>query len=273
MRSGWVLVAVALAACGGDAPGRASARAGGEGAPVDGDEVTVFAAASLTEPFREAADSFRTAEGGRRVLLGLAGSQSLAAQLLSGAPADVFASADPVQMERVRDGGRVDGRPVVFAETGLAIAVERGNPREIRRLSDLARPGLAVVLGAPEVPVGRYARRALEAAGVKVRPVSLETDVKQVLAKVSLGEADAGIVYRSDVLAADGSVTGVELRPEVDQRARYRIAVVADGSDPRAGRRFVEFLRSPSGTQILRSHGFEVPGAGRRKPTPETERR
>lgn len=263
MRTGWVLLALALAACAGEAPEGAQG-AGRERAPRGGDEVTVFAAASLTEAFREVADSFRVAEPGSRVLLNLAGSQGLAAQLLAGAPGDVFASANAVQMRRVRDAGLVRCGPAVFAENGLSIVVERGNPHGIEGLPDLARSGLAVVLAAPEVPVGRYARRALDEAGVEVRPVSLETDVKQVLAKVMLGEADAGIVYGTDVLAAEKDVTGVPLRPEVDRRARYRVAVVEGGSNPRGGRRFIQFLRSDPGARILGSHGFDVPERGSR---------
>lgn len=253
-------VAALVVACGGRAPAGSSDRESGSGG-AEGGEVTVFAAASLTEAFRDAARAFRETDGGRRVVLNLAGSQALAAQIVAGAPADLFASADAAQMKRVGGEGLLAARPVVFAENGLALVTEPGNPRRIEGLADLARPRLAVVLAAPEVPVGGYARAALEEADVRVEPVSLEMDVKQVLAKVALGEADAGIVYRSDVRAAGAAVRGVELPSRVDQRALYRIGVLTAAARPDGARRFVAFLRSPSGRRILRSHGFEVPGA------------
>lgn len=238
-----------------EAPGGRSVRGGGGATPG---EITVFAAASLTESFRDLAAAFDSVGGGARVLLNLAGSQELAAQILAGAPADVYASANAAQMDRVADAELLSGPPEVFAENRLAIVTEPGNPKGIHGLADLARPGLEVVLAAPDVPVGRYAREALAEAGVDVHPVSLETDVKQVLAKVVLGEADAGIVYRTDVLEAGrDAVTGIPLPAGIDVRAGYRVAVLGGAPHPAAARAFVSFLRSPRGGQILREHGFD----------------
>lgn len=247
------LAAAALAgACGG------GDRNGGDGAGrVDG--VTVFAAASLTEAFRDLAADFERRHPGRPVTLNLAGSQVLAGQILQGAPADVFASADSVQMRRVARAGLVEGSPRVFALNELVIAVAEGNPLEIRGPADLARDGVLSVLAAPEVPAGRYARRALDAAGVEPRPASLETDVKQVLAKVALGEADAGVVYSTDVRSAGGRVEAVPLAGGGDAAARYVVARLPDAPHPDAARAFVDFLLSRGGRDVLAAHGFGAP--------------
>ena len=247
------VVAAALAgACGGGDPG------GGADAPGR-DGVTVFAAASLTGAFRELAAAFERRHPGRPVTLNLAGSQVLAGQILQGAPADVFASADSVQMRRVARAGLVEGSPRIFAVNELVIAVSAGNPLEIRGPADLARDGVVTVLAAPGVPAGRYARRALDAAGVDPRPASLETDVKQVLAKVALGEADAGVVYRTDVLAAGDRVEAVPLAAGREVAPRYLAAHLRDAPRPDAAGAFVDFLLSPAGREVLAAHGFGAP--------------
>ena len=244
-------------------PSAGAGRSGGMGSDPsrsgESVELTVFAAASLTSAFRELSEAYEDGEGRTRVLLNLAGSQTLAAQILEGAPADVFASANPAQMARVADADLLAAPPVTFAENTLAIAVEPGNPRGISGIEDLARPGLAVVLGAPGVPVGAYARRALEEAGVDVRPASLEPDVKQVVAKVSLGEADAGIVYETDLRAAGDAVEGIRLTGATSRPTEYRLAVLAAGPHPDMAEGFVDFVRSSVGRDILRRHGFRVP--------------
>lgn len=254
------LVSLLVVGCG--APPGEPGSGGGESGSTgtgEGAEITVFAAASLTSAFRSLADAYQGGEGGARVLLNLAGSQTLAAQILEGAPADVFASANPAQMRRVADAKLLAGRPVTFAENALAIAIEPGNRRGISGVDDLARPDLTVVLGAPGVPVGDYARRALKEVDVDVRPASLEPDVKQVVAKVSLGEADAGIVYETDVQAAGGAVDGIPLGPDVGQVAEYRLAALASTPHPGMAEGFVAFVRSSAGRAILRRHGFGVP--------------
>ncbi len=252
-----------LAGCGTEADARDRSRAPEVGGSTAEEVVTVFAAASLTETFRALARTFEREEG-HPVRLNLAGSQRLAAQILSGAPADLFVSADEKQIQRVRSAGALTGPPVVVAENGLAIVTEVGNPHDIQDLEDLEAPGLSVVLAAPGVPAGRYTRKALEKAGLRVRPVSLEADVRQVLAKVALGEADAGVVYRTDLRAADSSVTGVPLSDRYAPTARYWMGVLADApAGSTAAHRFLEFVASECGRTIFREHGFRPPGSAR----------
>jgi len=219
----------------------------------------VFAAASLTEAFEEIAATFEDANPGISVRYNFAGSQQLAGALVDGASADVFASADERQMEAVGDAGLLSAPVEVFATNRLAIAVEPGNPLDITGLEDLDDPGLAVVLAAEEVPAGRYADQALSRAGVDVAPVSLENDVRSVLSRVGLGEADAGIVYVTDVEAADGRVEGVEIPEAVNVPARYPIAVPRGARDPETARAFVAAVLGSSGRRVLAEQGFTPP--------------
>ena len=175
-------VALALAGCGGDEPSGGSSAAPGE--------LKVFAAASLTAAFTELGERFTAVSGGTEVTFNFAGSQALATQIQQGAPADVLASADTTNMDKVRD---LVGTQQPFASNLLAIVVEKGNPKGVRTLDDLASSDLKVVLAAQEVPAGKYAKQLLDQARVRVQPVSQEDNVKAVVTKVSLGEADAGI--------------------------------------------------------------------------------
>jgi molybdate transport system substrate-binding protein len=226
---------------------------------ASGASVTVFAAASLTESFEEITRAFQDANPDTTVDLVFAASSRLAGQIASGAPADVFASASPVHMDAMVTGGFAGDEPATFAENELVIAVESGNPLGITGLRDLGRDGLVVVLAAPEVPAGDYARTALAAAGVSVSPASLETSVKAVVAKVAMGEADAGIVYRTDVLSADGSVDVVTIPGHHNVEATYPIVVLADAAEPAAARSFVAFVLSEEGAAILERFGFAEP--------------
>ncbi len=241
-----LLLALLLAACGGG---------GGSGAG-GGTEIKVLAASSLSGAFARLEADFTRSHPGVRVTLSFAGSQALATQIRQGAPADVFASADSSTMGKVRD--LVDG-PQVFAGNLLQIVVARGNPKGVRGLADLARPDLKVVLAAPEVPAGRYARQALEARHVSVRPVSLEDSVKAVVTKVSLGEADAGIAYVTDVAAGGGAVGGVDIPREQNVPAGYLIATVKSSRHALQAQAFVNLARSPEGRRVLRSFGFAPP--------------
>ncbi len=245
-------VALVLAACGGTPPrdGRGDATSG---------TITVFAAASLADAFEAVGDAFVDAHPGSDVVLNDAGSQVLAGQIMEGAPVDVFASANPRHMAAVRDGGHVSGEPRAFAANRLAIAVEPGNPLGIDGLGDLSDPDLVVVLPAEEVPAGDYARQALADAGVRVSPASLEPNVRAALSKVALGEADASIVYSSDVVAADGRVTGVDIPAAVNVRATYPIAVMTGAPNPTGAEAFVDFLLGDEGQAILSDHGFMAP--------------
>ena len=241
--AGAVVAALPMAACGSDDD------AGGE--------IVVFAAASLTEAFTDIADAFADAEPEAEVILNFAASSQLASQILEGAPADVYASADTRTMGRLVDAGATRGEPVVFAINRAVIVVESGNPLDITGLADLTEPDLVVVTCAPEVPCGSYASEVFERAGVDVRPDSLEANVKAVVTKVALGEADAGIAYATDVFAADGDVDGVAIPDDVNVVAEYPLAVTADagaGADE-----FVDVVLGSTGRRILVDHGFEVP--------------
>lgn len=223
-------------------------------------EVTVFAAASLTGVFEDLGEAFVEHNPQALVTFNFAGSQQLAGQIIQGAPADVFASASPRQMDAVSDGGLLTSEAETFAANLLEIAVEAGNPLGIRGLEDLAAADITLVLAAPEVPAGQYAAEALEAAGIEVDPASLETDVRAVLSRVALGEADAGIVYVSDIAAGDG-VEGVPIPDEQNVGASYLIAPLTGAPNPSAARAFVAFARSEPGQRILADHGFGSPGA------------
>ncbi len=227
--------------------------------PAAPDELVVFAAASLAEAFEAIGAEFAATDGGVPVTLNLAGSQTLAAQLVEGAPADVFASADAARMAVVASAGLLAGDPLPFATNRLAIAIEPGNPSGVAGLGDLAREDLIVVLPAEEVPAGRYARAALAAAGVDVAPASLEPDVRAALAKVALGEADATIVYTSDLVVAADRVHGVAIPAAVNVVASYPIAVLAGAASPDVAARFVAFVRSERGRALLAEHGFGAP--------------
>lgn len=247
-RAAGLLAALALAAasCGGGGGARPS-------------ELTVFAAASLAGPFTALEGALARKLPGVRVTWNFAGSQVLAAQLEQGARADVLATADTATMERVAE---LVTEPRVLARNQLQIVVEPGNPKGVRGLADLARPDLKVVLAAEAVPVGRYARQALAAAGVTVRPASLEQDVKAVVAKVALGEADAGIAYATDVTAAGGRVEGVRFPEAAGVPATYLIAVVREAPRRAAAEAFVELALSPAGQRVLERAGF-LPAAAR----------
>src|SRR6266699_4443683 len=202
IRSAPLLLVVALlaAACGGN--NSSSGGSSGSGSPA---EIKVFAAASLTAAFNKIGQDYTAANPDTKVTFNFAGSQALATQIQRSAPADVFASADTTNMGKVAS---LVGTPQNFASNLLRIVVAKGNPKAIKGLSGLSNPDLKVVLAAPEVPAGRYAQQALAAQHVTVKPVSLEDNVKAVVTKVSLGEADAGIVYVTDVTAGSDKVEG-----------------------------------------------------------------
>jgi len=218
------------------------------------DRITVLAAASLTEAFTELGEAFSDVHE-TEIVFSFAGSSSLASQVLGGAPADVLATADPDAMARLGDD--VVSEPVVFATNRAVIAVESPNPLGIESLADLADPSLRVVLCGPAAACGRYAHEVLDLAGVELRPVSLEETVKAVITKVALGEADAGIVFASDITTAPASVTGVEI--DADIIAEYPIAVIADTANPNGAQAFIDVVTSPAGQAILERNGFGVP--------------
>lgn len=243
------LLAIVVGACGGAASPVTSTSA------VSG-SVTVFAASSLTDAFTKAANDLRGRYAGTDYVFNFGSSSTLATQIGNGAPADLFASADELNMQKVVDAKLNDGTPSVFASNRLAIAVAPGNPKHVSGLADLARPGLVVVLAAPTVPAGKYALDSLAKAGVKATPASQELDARSVLNKVALGEADAGIVYVTDVLSAGTRVSGVEIPEQHQVVARYPIAVVIGAKNPALARVFLDYLVSDEGQQLLTGFGF-----------------
>ena len=218
--------------------------------------ITVFAAASLKEAFTEIASAFEADNPGADVQLAFGASSALAQQIGEGAPADVFASADEANMAKVADAGQVAGEPSVFATNSLAIIVEPGNPKGIETVADLARPGLVVVTAASEVPIGRYSAQVIDKAGAAVKASSFETDVKAIVTKVTSGEADAGIVYATDVTAAGSAAAGVAIPPELNVEATYPVAVTAEGANPPAAAAWVAFVAGSRGQAILATFGF-----------------
>jgi len=216
--------------------------------------LTVFAASSLRPAFDKIAAKLKSSQN-ITTTFNYAGTQTLATQVTQGAHADVFAAADTTHMKTLNDAGLLGGDPKVFVHNRLEIVVERGNPKAIHGLADLARSGLIVVLADPSVPAGDYARQALAKAGVTVHPASLEQQVTAVLSKVALGEADAGIVYHSDVVT-NSKVEGVAIPDAQNVIADYSIGKLfltehADGADA-----FITYVLSPAGQSILKSAGF-----------------
>jgi len=245
------VAALVLAACGGG-----DDNSGGSSSAASPSEIKVFAAASLTAAFTKLGEDYSAANGGTKVTFNFAGSQALATQIQQAAPADVFASADITNMDKVKD---LVNTPQNFASNLLAIVVEKGNPKDVKGLEDLAKPDLKVVLAAPEVPAGKYAAESLAKAGVTVEPVSEEDNVKAVVNKVSLGEADAGIVYVTDVTAGGDKVEGVDIPEEQNVVATYPIATVKASKAPDKAQAFMDLVRSAEGQQVLKEYGFLPP--------------
>ncbi len=231
--------------------------------------LTVLAAASLTESFQEMAPAFEAAHPGVVLQFSFAGSQQLAQQLVNGAPADVFASANNKQMDVAVEGGRVQVEaPVSFAGNRLVVILPADNPAGIQTLADLARAGIKLDLAAREVPVGQYSLEFLDKAAadpsfgsdfatrVLANVVSYEENVKAVLTKVSLGEADAGIVYTTDAASVGAKLILLTIPDELNVIAEYPIAAIADSANPDMARTFIEWLLSAEGQAILQKHGF-----------------
>jgi molybdate transport system substrate-binding protein len=225
---------------------------------VTGD-VTVFAAASLKKTFTELGSRFETDHPGTKVTFNFAGSSDLVAQLSQGAPADVFASADTNNMTKASDAGVVAGSPVNFATNTLTIVTPPGNPKHIASFADLAKPGVQVVVCAPQVPCGSATEKVEKAAGVQLSPVSEESAVTDVLGKVTSGQADAGLVYVTDAAGAGDKVTAVAFPESTDAVNTYPITVLKDAANPPAAQAFVDLVTGPAGQDVLTSAGFAAP--------------
>jgi molybdate transport system substrate-binding protein len=224
---------------------------------TDGQSLTVFAASSLTDVFADLGVAYERRNRGTEVDFVFGSSSELATQLEQGARGELFASADQVSMARAVDAGLVVGRPQVFARNELEIVVPRDNPGGVRELSDLADESLVVTICNPECPAGRYALEVFDTAGIAVTPDSFEAEVKGVVTRVALGEADAGIAYATDTKAASGEVQGIPVPEGVGARAEYPIARLT-GENPAADR-WIEFVLSPEGQETLRQFGFLAP--------------
>ena len=243
-----LIVAALVSACGGNGGPPETALLNGT--------ISVFAAASLTDSFKALGASFQAAHPGTTVKFNFAGSPTLVTQIEQGASADVFASADTTNMDRLKADGLTIETPQVFAHNKLEIVVGAGNPRGIGGLADLAKPGVIYITAAPTVPAGKYALQILANAGVKVKPKSLETDVKSVVSKIVLGEADAAIVYVTDVKAAGGKVTGVPIPDTVNVVATYPIDSVKGAKNSNLAYAFISYVLSADGQATLQSFGF-----------------
>lgn len=221
----------------------------------------VDAAASLKKTFDQIAERFEQAHPGLTVAVSYDGSAVLATQILGGAPVDVFASADDKNMAKVTAPKLIAASPVKFATNTLQIAVAPGNPKKITGLKDLAAPGVDVDLCATAQPCGAAAQTALTAAGVTLTPISSEQSVTAVLTKVESGDADAGLVYKTDVLAAAGKVVGVDFAEAAAAVNHYPIGVLANSTQAAAATAFLDFVTGAQGQQILADAGFGKPAA------------
>lgn len=246
--------ALLLSACGGSASETTTTvTTGREG------ELLVSAAASLTEAFGELEAVFEADNPGVDVLLNLGPSSGLREQILEGAPADVFASANTSNMDQVVEADAAAGEPEIFVANRLQIAVPAGNPGGVGGLEDFANDELLIGLCAEDVPCGDFGRTALENAGVTAAIDTNEPDVRALLTKIEAGELDAGITYVTDVLSTDGAVEGIDIPEEFNVVANYPIAVLTAAPNPDAAAAFVALVLSDEGQAILRSYGFSTP--------------
>jgi molybdate transport system substrate-binding protein len=242
-------VAALCAACGSTAPAAATPSA------LSG-SITVFAAASLSDSFKALSSAFQTAHPGVTVQFNFAGTPTLVTQIEQGAQADVFASADTTNMDKLKGDGFTVGTPQVFAHNQLEIVVGPGNHKGITGLADLAKPGVIYISEAVTVPAGKYSLQALAKAGVTVTPKSLETDVKSVVSKIELDTADAGIVYTTDVKAAGSKVQGVPIPAAYNVVATYPLVAVKDRKNSAVADAFIAYVLSSAGQSTLESFGF-----------------
>jgi molybdate transport system substrate-binding protein len=224
--------------------------------PAVSGEVVVFAASSLTEAFTEMGKAFKAENAHANVTYNFGGSGDLVTQIMQGAPADIFVSADDSNMTKLTDAGENVGEPVTIAKNTMEIIVEKGNPKAITGVADLAKSDLIVVLCADTVPCGNGAATILRTAAVTVAPKSLEDQVKGVVTKVSAGEADAGIVFVTDVKAAGDGADGVEIPADINVINNYPMVVTKQAPNPEAARAFIDFVAGDAGQAILAKYGF-----------------
>lgn len=226
---------------------------------ADGGKLVVFAAASLKKSFTEIGEQFKTDNPGSSIEFNFAGSSDLVTQLTQGAPADVFASADSKNMDKAAAADLLAGEAVNFASNTLTIVTAPGNPRKVTSFKDLAQAGLSVVVCAPQVPCGSAAEKVEKATGVQLNPVSEESQVTDVLNKVTTGQADAGLVYVTDAQGAGDKVTAVPFPESADAVNTYPIAVLTQSKDPDLAGKFVDLVTGEAGQKVLSAAGFAKP--------------
>ena len=247
------LAAVAVAGC--SSSGSSSS---GSGGPAATGTITVFAAASLTGSFTQLGKRFEAAHKDDTVQFSFGPSSGLAAQITSGAPADVFASAAPANMDQVVKAGDASN-PQNFAKNTMEVAVPPDNPAKVTSAKDLAKSSVKVALCQPQVPCGVVAAQVFKNAGIKVKPVTLQPDVKSVLTQVETGNVDAGMVYVTDVMAAGTKVKGVPIPASENGSTLYPIATISHSKHKSIAQAFVSYVLSPTGQQVLAAAGFEKP--------------
>ena len=247
-----LVATLALAGCGGTG-------ASGDGSGQETGTLTVLAAASLTETFTTLAKDFEAAHPGVQVRLAFDSSATLAEQVTQGAPADVLATADERTMQTVVAAGGTAGDPRLFATNHLQMVVPRDNPAGLKAFSDLEKPGVKYVVCVDSAPCGRLAATVLKATGITAKPVSEEVDVKAVLNKVELGEADAGLVYATDAVAGGAEVKPIDIPTSNENLNSYPIAALEDAKKPALARDWVDLVTGPKGQQVLADAGFGKP--------------
>ncbi|MGE5291283.1 MAG: molybdate ABC transporter substrate-binding protein [Micromonosporaceae bacterium] len=254
------VTASALAGCGSNSgSGRpASASPGGSASPALSGSITVFAAASLKEAFTTIGKQFEAAHPGVKVTFSFGASSELATQIINGAPADVFASASPKNMQQIVTAGDASN-PVNFVKNVMEVATPPSNPAHVTSVNDLAKSSVKVALCQPQVPCGVTAAKVFKNAKITIKPVTLQPDVKSVLTQVELGNVDAGVVYVTDVNAAGTKVKGVVIPDSVNASTEYPIAPVAKSGNAATARAFVAYVLSPAGQSVLSAARFEKP--------------
>jgi molybdate transport system substrate-binding protein len=247
------LAAVAIAGCSSSGSGSS-----GSGSSSSTGSITVFAAASLMGSFTQLGRQFDTAHKGDTVKFSFGPSSGLATEINSGAPADVFASAAPANMQQVVSAGNASN-PTNFAKNKAEVAVPPNNPGKVTSVKDLGKSSVKVALCQPQVPCGVVASEVFKNVGIKVKPVTLQPDVKSVLTQVETGNVDAGMVYVTDVMAAGSKVKGVTIPAADNATTTYPIATISSSKHKSIAQAFVSYVLSPTGQQVLATAGFEKP--------------
>jgi molybdate transport system substrate-binding protein len=252
------LAAVAVAGCSSSGSGSSPSSASSSPSAASTGTITVFAAASLMGTFTQLGTQFEAAHPGDTVKFSFGPSSGLSTQITSGAPADVFASAAPANMDTVVSAGDA-ANPQDFAKNTMEVATPPNNPGKVDSVTDLAKKSVKVALCQPQVPCGVVAAEVFKNASIKVKPVTLQPDVKSVLTQVETGNVDAGMVYVTDVMAAGAKVKGVSIPASDNASTLYPIATISNSKHKSIAQAFVAYVLSPAGQQVLTAAGFQKP--------------